>query len=226
MNFYQRFHGRTPPETHSHPAEHQGQRPPFWVRYYDWIVNIVTLGKTQRIHRETISLAALQPGDTVLDMGCGTGKLILAAEKVVGPEGTAVGLDVEPAMIAQARLHAHKKQSRALFEVASIEEIPYPDEYFDMAFSTLVFHHLTDAQKEAGFAELRRVLKPNGRLLIVDLNPSRRSLATSLPGHNQLAREDYVRSEAVKRLAAAGFGNIQSGPHPFPQLSYALGEKG
>ena len=72
---------------------------------------------------------------------------------------------------------------------------------------------------------MKRVLKPNGRLLIVDLNPKQRGLATSLPGHNQLDKVDYVRSEVVECMDTAGFTNIQAGPHPNKQLSYAIGQK-
>ena len=216
-------------KTHRHEHAHDGQphthRPPFWVRYYDTIVGLVTLGRTRKMHQSTIQLANLRPGEVILDIGCGTGKLIFAAEKVVGLGGTAVGLDVEPGMIEQAKANAAKVNSRATFGVASITEIPYPDSSFDVVSSSLVYHHLNQVQKVAGLQEVARVLKPNGRFLIVDLNPARRSLAVRLPGHNQLAQEDYVSREVVEQLAAAGFANITAGAHPFNQLSYALGVK-
>lgn len=225
MNLIERIHGNSQPETHTHGDAPHTHKTPFWVKHYDKIVNIITLGKAKSMHQQTILLADLQSGQSVLDAGCGTGYLLLEAEKVIGHQGTAVGIDVEPAMIEQARRRAAKTHSHATFEVASIDQIPYPDNSFDVAMQTLVFHHLTDAQREDGLAELKRVLKDNGRLLIVDLNPSRRGIATRLPGHNQLDQVDHVRSEVVQRMEAAGFSNIQSGDHPNKQLSYAIGEK-
>lgn len=225
MNLIERIHGGVQPTTHSHNRETHSHKTPFWVKHYDKIVNIITFGKIKSTHQQTAVLAQVEPGQSVLDIGCGTGLLLMDVEKVIGPQGTAVGLDVEPAMIAQAKRRAAKNDSKATFAVASIDDIPYPDSSFDVAIQSLVFHHLTAAQKEAGLVELRRVLKDNGRLLIVDLNPSRRGLATSLPGHNRLNQVDHVTSEVVQRLEVAGFGNIQSGAHPNKQLSYAIGEK-
>ena len=225
MNLIERIHNNPQADTHTHEGETHSHKTPFWVRNYDVIVNVITMGKAKSIHQQTVELAALQPVQTVLDIGCGTGFLLLEAEKVIGHQGTAVGLDVEPAMIEQAKRRAVKNHSHATFGVASIDQIPYPDNSFDVAIQSLVFHHLTEAQKTDGLMELKRVLKPNGRLLIVDLNPSQRGLATSLPGHNQLDQVDHVRSEVVERMKAAGFSNIQSGPHPNKQLSYAIGEK-
>jgi len=224
MNLIQRIHGNTQPDPHSHGNETHSHNPPFWVRHYDTIVNVITLGKIKSTHQQTAVLANLQPGQAVLDIGCGTGALLMEVEKIIGAQGTAVGLDIEPAMIEQARRRAAKNHSHATFDVASIDNIPYPDNTFDAAIQSLVFHHLTDTQKEAGLLELKRVLKPNGRLLIVDLNPTRRGLATSLPGHNQLDQVDHVRSEVVERMAVAGFKNIQSDTHPNKQLSYAMGK--
>lgn len=225
MNLIERIHGNPQPVPPTHGDGTHTHKTPFWVKHYDKIVNIITLGKAKFMHQQTVALAALQPGQSVLDAGCGTGFLLLEAEKVIGHEGTAVGLDVEPAMVEQARRRAAKNHSHATFDVASIDQIPYPDNTFDVALQTLVFHHLTEAQKVDGLAELRRVLKQNGRLLIVDLNPSQRGIATRLPGHSQLDQIDHVRSEVVERMEAAGFTNIQSGPHPNKQLSYAIGEK-
>ncbi len=225
MNQIERIHRAEQTATHSHGEETHNHDAPFWVRHYDKIVSFITLGRTAKMHQGSIALAKLQSGETVLDIGCGTGKLILEAEKVVGHSGTVVGLDVEPAMVAQAKKNAAKTHSHATFGIASIDEIPNPDNSFDVVISSLVYHHLSPQQRQDGFREVLRVLKPNGRFLVADLNPSRRSMATSLPGHNQLAHEDHVRSEVAEQMQATGFSNIQVGTHPFKKLSYAIGEK-
>jgi ubiquinone/menaquinone biosynthesis C-methylase UbiE len=223
MNLIRRIHGQTesqPDSNHSHQ-----HKTPFWVRYYDIVVNIVTLGKTRAMHQQTLSLVDLQPGDDILDIGCGTGLLLLAAEERVGNAGHLVGLDVESAMIEQAKRRAARKNSRALFEVASIEHIPYANASFDVAFSTLMYHHLTEPQRKMAFDELTRVLRPGGRIVLVDVNPKRRSIVTSLPGHNRLKQDDFVQSEVADRMRDAGLMVVQTGSHPAKQLSYAIGRK-
>lgn len=198
---------------------------PFWVRNYDFLVQIITLGRTKTIHRGTLAVANIQKGEDILDIGCGTGTLLLEAEKMLGKTGKLVGLDPEPEMVRQANKKAAKIGSSVKFEAGSIEDIPFPKESFDAVISSLMFHHLSEEQKTAGLAELIRVLKPHGRLLIMDLNPNRRGILTSLPRHNQLEHLDYVQQEAVILMAKSGFKDIESGEHTSRQFSYAVGWK-
>ena len=99
------------------------------------------------------------------------------------------------------------------------------DNTFDIAFTTLMYHYLTEVWKSRGFVELARVLKPNGRLLVVDMNPARRNILTSLPGHNRLERQDYVRSDVTVRMEEAGLVVVESGAHCTRRLTSAIGRK-
>lgn len=211
--------------THDASSQHV-RKTPFWVRHYDLIVNLVTLGRTRKVHQATLSLVDLHPGDVVLDVGCGTGILLLETEDIVGADGIVMGLDVEPAMVAQARRRAAEKGSRAIFEVASVAKIPAPDAHFDVVFSSLMVHHLAEDEKTQAFQEIARVLKRDGHLVVVDINPARRNLLTSLPGHNAIEREDFVRQDISNRLRRIGFTIVAEGPHPSRQLSFVIGRKG
>jgi arsenite methyltransferase len=114
------------------------------------------------------SLGRIEPGQVVLDLGCGAGTDLLVAAQMVGPEGRAIGVDMTPAMLERAR------QSAAAMGVANvelheslIESLPLPDESVDVVISNGVIDLGPD--KDAVFSELDRVLRPGGRLQLADV---------------------------------------------------------
>jgi arsenite methyltransferase len=114
------------------------------------------------------SLGSLSPGDAVLDIGCGTGVDSLVAGRLVGAGGRVVGIDVTAAMIEKARAHqARLGLGHVAFQVADAEALPFPDNDFDAVISNGVFN-LT-LNKAKALAEVHRVLKPGGRLLLADM---------------------------------------------------------
>jgi demethylmenaquinone methyltransferase/2-methoxy-6-polyprenyl-1,4-benzoquinol methylase/phosphoethanolamine N-methyltransferase len=149
-----------------------------WARFYDVVTGVLTLGREGAYRRLTIEAAAIAPGERVLDVGCGTGTLSLLAKQAAGDSGSVVGIDGSPEMIAVAREKAAKANAQVEFKVALIEQIPFGDQEFDVVLSSFMLHHLPDDVKLAGFAEIRRVLKPDGRLVAVDLSGA----SAGLPG--------------------------------------------
>ena len=163
---------------HSHSAEHPAQtegRLIRWAPYYDFAVNITTLGQARRLRRMTVDQALIQPGETVLDVGCGTGEVTLLT-KVRAKNGQVYGIDPAPEMIAVARKKAARKGLDIDFRVDVIESLPFPDASIDVVTSSLMMHHLPENLQVRGLAEIYRVLrspdpvsgKPGGRLLIAD----------------------------------------------------------
>jgi ubiquinone/menaquinone biosynthesis C-methylase UbiE len=135
---------------------------------FDLWARVVTLGRERKFRQWTLDLADLQPDNEVLDVGCGTGTLLLAAAERVGPSGALHGVEPSVEMAAHAR---HKARARRVpLEVveASADSLPYPPESFDAVFCTLVFHHLPRPMQEGAICEMRRVLRPGGRAVIVD----------------------------------------------------------
>jgi ubiquinone/menaquinone biosynthesis C-methylase UbiE len=137
-------------------------------RQFDLLARLMTLGRERKLRQWTLDLADLQPENQVLDVGCGTGTLLLAAAEHVGPAGALHGIEPSPEMAAHAR---HKSEARRVpLEVVegSADSLPYPPASFDAVFCTLVFHHLPRSMQEGAIREMRRVLRPGGRAVIVD----------------------------------------------------------
>ncbi|HYN87661.1 MAG TPA: methyltransferase domain-containing protein, partial [Ardenticatenaceae bacterium] len=139
-----------------------------WARFYDPFVSVLALGRRRQLRQATVALADIQPGAAVLEVGCGTGAVALLASERAGGEGAVHGIDPSPEMIAVARDKADRAGSTVDFQVGAIEALAFPDASFDVVLSSLMMHHLPRDLKRRGRAEIVRVLKPGGRLLIVD----------------------------------------------------------
>src|SRR5512135_673620 len=101
------FHALTAPETRGRLIR--------WARWYDSLVWLWTLGRARSIRAETAALARIRAGAQVLDIGCGTGELTFAAERLAGPEGKVYGVDASPEMIEVAQAKATRQRSRIMF---------------------------------------------------------------------------------------------------------------
>lgn len=201
-------------------APHTRGRVLHWAARYDLLAWLFTRGRERAFRERLIELAGLEPGQSVLDIGCGTGTLAIAATRHVQSTGTVHGIDASPQMVARATRKAAKARAQALFNVAAAEQLPFPDGSFDVVLSTLMLHHLPRTSRQQCANEIRRVLKPGGRVLAVDFGrPTRRGLVAHFHRHGHVAVEDIM---AV--LGNAGLAIVKSGPVGMNDLHFVLGE--
>ena len=187
------------------------------ARYYDLLAWLLTLGRERTFRERLTGLAGLRPGDSVLDVGCGTGTLVITAKQRVGQSGVVVGIDASPEMIERAQRKARKAALDVRFQTAVVEALPFPDASFDVVFSTLMLHHLPRAVREQCAREMRRVVKPGGRIVAVDFaTPARerKGLLARLHRHGGMALSGIVAllTEAglhVKEVGAVGVSDLQ-----------------
>jgi ubiquinone/menaquinone biosynthesis C-methylase UbiE len=188
---------------------------------YDLLLQLATFGREHAFREKVLRLARLEPGEAVLDVGCGTGTLAIAAKHQVGPTGTIDGIDASPEMIARARRKAAKARVDVAFTAAA-QALPFPDARFDVVLTTIMLHHLPRTGRGQCASEIRRVLKPGGRVLAVDFASSTREkrgffMHLRLHSHGRVTLE-----EIIDLLSAAGLTVIETGAVGFRDTRFAL----
>ncbi|UCF83424.1 MAG: methyltransferase domain-containing protein [Desulfobacteraceae bacterium] len=133
------------------------------------------------------TLTSIREGEAVLDIGCGAGVDTFIAASMVGPEGKAVGIDMIPEMLERAKVNLCETTfNNVTFQLTSAENLPFPDESFDMVISNGVFNLIPD--KTRALAEAFRVLRPSGCLMIAD-----QILTGQLPADTKARIENWFR---------------------------------
>jgi demethylmenaquinone methyltransferase/2-methoxy-6-polyprenyl-1,4-benzoquinol methylase len=140
---------------------------------YDLLNTLMTAGLHHSWRERAAGRAELSPGDSVLDVCCGTGDLTFELASRVSPGGNVVGCDFSEPMLDLAREKAAKRDVAGLrFEWADALQLPYDPDRFDAV--TVGFGVRNFADRDAGLREMSRVLKPGGRLVILEFTEPRR----------------------------------------------------
>jgi demethylmenaquinone methyltransferase/2-methoxy-6-polyprenyl-1,4-benzoquinol methylase len=138
------------------------------ARVYDLMNSVMTAGLHHRWRERAADLAVLQPGGRALDVASGTGDLAIELARRVGPSGTVVGSDFSEPMLEVAR----RKSAAVRWEWANALELPYPDDEFDAA--TVGFGARNFSDLDRGLAEMARVVRPGGRVVVLEITVPRR----------------------------------------------------
>lgn len=135
------------------------------TRVYDPVVAVTS--REGAFKQRVRAHAAIHGGEAVLDLACGTGTLAIEIKKE-HPKAKVSGVDGDPAILERAREKARDAGVKIAFKQGLSNELPYEAGTFDVVVCTLFFHHLTDEAKADTAEEIRRVLKPGGRVVIAD----------------------------------------------------------
>ena len=153
-------------------------------------------GRRGRIFGRLVELAEVAAGDEVLDVGCGPGFLTALAARAAAPGGHALGVDVSEPMVAQAQ--RMRASATCRFQHGKAEALDLADASFDVVLSSLAVHHIPAEARATAFAEMFRVLRPGGRVLVADFLPPQGRLARFLVG---AVAGETMRDNPVERIA-------------------------
>ena len=160
------------------------------------------------------AIAALKPGETVLDLGSGAGFDAFLSVRAVGAEGRVIGVDMTPEMVSKARANAESGgYANVEFRLGEIEHLPVADETVDVIISNCVINLSPD--KAAVFRDAYRVLKPGGRLAISDVVASAQlpaDVASDLSLYSGCVAGASLIGDLHAMMAAAGFEDIRIAP--------------
>nr|WP_090275209.1 class I SAM-dependent methyltransferase [Mycolicibacterium komanii]CRL68156.1 methyltransferase [Mycolicibacterium komanii] len=175
---------------------------------YDLLTRVLGF---RRAYRTLIDQADLHSGMTVLEVGCGTGNLIIAARQA-HPGIEATGCDPDPLALRRAERKA-RGRTDVIFDRGYVQNLPYADGMFDRVLSSMMWHHLDDDAKGSAAEQIFRVLRPGGELHLVDVGGEVPADDGALA--RRLMRSAHAagnRGDAIPRqLSAVGFECTQVG---------------
>ncbi|MEV6771548.1 methyltransferase domain-containing protein [Nocardia sp. NPDC051030] len=199
-------------------------------RRYNLTTDLLLFGRANSLRRDLARASGARPGDQVIDIGCGPGKLARVLAEQVGAQGRVLGIDPSEPMVEYATAHSPKNCS---FELGAAQSLAQPDASFDVVTSTFAMHHIPEAERDTALAAMFRVLRPGGRLLLADIRPAHgvhgfvmRTMAHVSAhrhgghehgtGHDPLAEVDIRRyRDSLQRI---GFTDIE-----FTELPFSVG---
>ena len=187
----------------------------FLTRFYDPIVRITL--REDRFRRLLIEQARVEPGQRVLDLGCGTGTLTILLKQAC-PDASVAGLDGDFQTLEIARRKIAAAGLSIDLQRAMTFAPPYAPRSFDRVLSSLVFHHLTTANKRRTFAAVRELLRPGGELHVADWGkPQNALMQLAFLGVRLLDGFETTRDNAEGRLVEliqeAGFRSVAETHH-------------
>lgn len=181
----------------------------------------------QAYKRRAFTLLELHDGDRVLDVGCGAGDDVSHLSQLVGPSGSAIGLDASETMISEARRRHAGWLPADTFVIGTAEQLPFSDEHFDGSLAIRTFQHLPDPRR--ALAEMRRVTRPGGHLVVVDPDhnsaivdtPERQLMRTFLTFRAGTIRNGGIASQMAALFREGGLLDVTAIPLPDMRSSYA-----
>jgi len=192
------------------------------VPSYDSYMRKMTFGRERTLRETTVSLAQVKPGDCVLEVGCGTGTLTLAAKRQAGPSGQAFGIDIIPGMIELSQRKAAQANEDVTFQVGSIDDIPFSANQFDAVMCSFMIFHMSETVRRKGIAEIYRVLKPQGRLLVLDLALPTQTLPRAIAKMLFGGMLQHDLRELLPLMETSGFSDVETAPAKFRVLGLSI----
>lgn len=171
---------------------------------YDPIVRLMGFDS---VRRELVSRANIEAGQRILDIGCGTGTLVVKLKRQY-TAAQVVGLDPDAKALQRAHIKAARAGVSVELEQGFADELPYQSESFDRVFSSFMFHHLNTQERENMLREVLRVLKPGGSFHLVDFTVADASHAffdRLFRSHAQM--KDNSDERILELLSGTGFTN-------------------
>jgi ubiquinone/menaquinone biosynthesis C-methylase UbiE len=178
---------------------------------YDLMTRLMGADKARRA---LLDQANIQSGHRILDVGCGTGSLIIQLKRFY-PETVVVGLDPDPKALARARHKLSRAAVSIQLDQGFGDELPYPDASFERVFSSLMFHHVPTNEKAKTVREIRRVLKPGGEFHMLDFEGPGKSAHGFLSHlvHSSERLKDNSESRVLSFMTEAGFADPKKVGH-------------
>jgi ubiquinone/menaquinone biosynthesis C-methylase UbiE len=191
---------------------------PALLRFYDPMTRL--LG-ARDVQWQLVAQAGIEPGATVVEIGCGTGNVLVLAARVV-PDATVIGLDPDADALAFAARKLRRAGLTVQLDRGYADHLPYADASVDRVLSAFMLHHLPPDQQQAALQEAHRVLVPGGRLHLIDFDGGRptppRALRLLHRGHAHMHAHVHADSCAgpaavTAALHEAGFAEIAQSGH-------------